>query len=84
MKDKLISLTKSSIDDFHVFMDDCFIDIQEGKKVLNIVIDSDEIIDLNKITDVSRVINKIIDEKLDLDVDCVDIYSKEKGDSNNE
>ena len=84
MKDKLISLTKSSIDDFHVFMDDCFIDIQEGKKVFNIVIDSDEIIDLNKITDVSRVINKIIDEKLDLDVDYVDIYSKEKGDSNNE
>lgn len=84
MKDKLISLTKSSIDGFHVFVDDCFIDIQEGKKVFNIVIDSDEIIDLNKITDVSRVINKIIDEKLDLDVDYVDIYSKEKGDSNNE
>lgn len=84
MKDKLISLTKSSIDVFHVFVDDCFIDIQEGKKVFNIVIDSDEIIDLNKITDVSRVINKIIDEKLDLDVDYVDIYSKEKGDSNNE
>lgn len=81
MKDKLISLIKDSIDSYNVYVDDCYIDTQEGKKVFNIVLDSDDVIDLNKITDVSRIINKIIDEKLNLDVDYVDIYSKEKGDN---
>ncbi len=81
MKDKLISLIKDSIDSYNVYVYNCYIDTQEGKKVFNIVLDSDDVIDLNKITDVSRIINKIIDEKLNLDVDYVDIYSKEKGDN---
>jgi len=84
MKDQIKELVDDSIKEFNVFIDDSFIEHQEGKKILNIVVDSDDIIDLNRITDVSRVINDIIDEKLDLDVDEVDIYSKEKGDSSNE
>jgi len=84
MKDQIKELVDDSIKEFNVFIDDSFIEHQEGKKILNIVVDSDDIIDLNRITDVSRVINDIIDDKLDLDVDEVDIYSKEKGDSSNE
>ena len=84
MKDQIKQLVDDSIKEFDVFIDDSFIEYQEGKKILNIVVDSDDIIDLNRITDVSRVINDIIDDKLDLDVDEVDIYSKEKGDSINE
>ena len=43
----------------------------------------DEVIDLNKITEASRIINKIIDENLEVldDADELDIYSKEKGDN---
>jgi len=54
---------------------------EEGKKVFNIVLDSDEVIDLNRITEASRVINKIMDENESLLNDCdeLDIYSKEKG-----
>ena len=58
------------------------VSVEEGKKILNIVLDSNVgIIDLNLITEASRVINQIIDKNnvLDDDIYEVDIYSKEKG-----
>lgn len=81
MKEKISSLVDDSIKDLNVFVDDAFISEEEGKKIFNIVVDSDEVIDLNKITDASRIINKIIDSKLEVIEDCdeLDIYSKEKG-----
>lgn len=81
MKEKISSLVNEPIKDLNVFVDDAFISEEEGKRVFNIVLDSDEVIDLNKITDASRIINKIIDSKLEVIEDCdeLDIYSKEKG-----
>ncbi len=81
MKEKISSLVDDSIKDLNVFVDDAFISEEEGKKIFNIVVDSDEVIDLNKITDASRIINKIIDSKIEVIEDCdeLDIYSKEKG-----
>ena len=86
MKEQMKELLDESIKDLNVFVDDAFISEEEGKKIFNIVLDSEEIIDLNKITDASRIINKIIDSNEDLlqDADELDIYSKEKGDDNNE
>lgn len=47
---------------------------------LNIVLDSDEVIDLDRITEASRVINKILDEKDFIKESyMLDISSKEKG-----
>ena len=50
-------------------------------KVFNIILDSEEVIDLNKITDASRIINKIMDNHEEILDDCdeLDIYSNEKG-----
>lgn len=81
MKEKISSLVNDSIKDLNVFVDDAFISEDEGKKIFNIVLDSDEVIDLNKITDASRIINKIVDSNLEVleDSDELDIYSKEKG-----
>ena len=81
MKEKISSLVDDSIKDLNIFVDDAFISEEEGKKIFNIVLDSDEVIDLNKITDASRIINKIIDSKIEVIEDCdeLDIYSKEKG-----
>ena len=81
MKEQISSIVDNSIKDLHVFVDDAFISEEEGKKIFNIVLDSDEVIDLNKVTDASRIINKIIDSKLEVIEDCdeLDIYSKEKG-----
>lgn len=81
MKEKISSLVNDSIKDLNVFVDDAFISEEEGKKIFNIILDSDEVIDLNKITDASRIINKIVDSNLEVleDSDELDIYSKEKG-----
>lgn len=81
MKKKIEELINPSIEKLNVFVDDAYISTEEGKKVFNIVLDSEEIIDLNLITDASRIINKIMDENSDLleDADELDVFSKEKG-----
>jgi ribosome maturation factor RimP len=81
MKEKVANLVNSSIEDLNVFVDDAFTESVEGKKVFNIVLDSEEVIDLNRITAASRIINKIIDANSEVleDADELDIYSKEKG-----
>lgn len=83
MKEKIANLVDDKIKDLNVFVDDAFISEEEGKKIFNIVLDSEEVIDLNKITDASRIINKIIDsnEYILEDSDELDIYSKEKGEN---
>ena len=82
MKEKIIDLVSDYLGEFQVYIDDVFVSVEEGKKILNIVLDSDVgVIDLNLITEASRVINQIIDRNnvLDDDIYEVDIYSKEKG-----
>ena len=81
MKEKISSLVDEKIKKLNVFVDDAFISTEEGKKIFNIVLDSEEVIDLNRVTDASRIINKIMDanESLLEDADELDIYSKEKG-----
>ena len=83
MKEKISELVNDSIKDLNVFVDDAFTSTEEGKKIFNIVLDSEEVIDLNRVTEASRIINKIIDKsKILKDIDELDIYSKEKGDNN--
>lgn len=84
MKEQVAELVNESIKELEVFVDDAYFSTEEGKKIFNIVLDSEEIIDLNKITDASRIINKIIDENVSLldDADELDIFSKEKGEIN--
>ena len=81
MKEQVAELVNESIQELGVFVDDAYISNEEGKKIFNIVLDSEEIIDLNKITDASRIINKIMDKNAKLldDADELDIFSKEKG-----
>ena len=79
MKEKIESLVNSDIKDLNVFVDDCFTSVEENKKILNIVLDSKEVIDLNKITEASRIINKKLDSSnlISVDIYEVDIYSME-------
>lgn len=81
MKEKISDLVGNEIQKLNVFVDDVFVSTEEGKQILNIVLDSEEVIDLNLITEASRIINKLIDQNqvLDDDIYEVDIYSKEKG-----
>ena len=83
MKEQIANLVNDSIKELNVFVFDAYTSTEEGKKIFNIVLDSDEVIDLNRITEASRIINKIMDENENLldDADELDIFSKEKGDS---
>ena len=81
MKNQIAELVNDKIKELNVYVDDAFTSTEEGKKIFNIVLDSEEIIDLNRITEASRIINKIMDANESLLDDCdeLDIYSKEKG-----
>ena len=82
IKDVVASLVDSKIKDLNIYVSDAFRETVEGKTIFNIVLDSDEVIDLNRITEASRIINKIMDEttEIEQDYDELDIYSEEKGD----
>ena len=81
MKETVSQLVDSKIKELNVFVEDAFISTEEGKQIFNIVLDSEEVIDLNKITEASRIINDIMDKHDEVlgDIDELDIYSKEKG-----
>ena len=81
MREEVASLVNDKIKELNVLVDNAFIGEEEGKQIFNIVLDSTEVIDLNKITAASRIINKIMDENKEVlgDVDELDIYSKTKG-----
>lgn len=86
MKDVVASLVNSKIESLNMYVSDAFISKVEGKNVFNIVLDSDTVIDLNRITDASRIINDIMDttDEIEHNYDELDIYSEEKGESINE
>ena len=86
MKEVVASLVDSKIKDLDMYVCDAFISKVEGKTVFNIVLDSDIVIDLNRITDASRIINDIMDntDEIEHNYDELDIYSEEKGDSKDE
>lgn len=86
MKSKISALVDESLKELNVFVDDAFTTTEEGKQIFNVVLDSEEVIDLNRITEASRIINDILDKNEEIleDIDELDIYSKEKGSSEDE
>ena len=58
VKEQVERLVNEDIKSLGVFIDDVFIEKVENKDVLNIVLDSEAVIDLNKVTEASRTIIK--------------------------
>ena len=83
MKEEVEKIVGDSIKDLNVVIDQVYTSEEEGKKIFNIVLDSSEVIDLNKITEATKIINEKIDESkyLSDDIDKLDIFSKEKGEN---
>ncbi len=80
MKEEIKKHVDPAIKELNMFVDDVYYSTEEGVKNLNIVLDSDEVIDVNKITEASRIINPIIDLINPEEENYVlDIHSKEKG-----
>ena len=85
MKEKVKNALDAKILDLGMFVTDVYMSTEEGIKTLNVELDSDDVIDVTRITEASKIINPITDE-LDL-VDgeyVLDIHSKVKGDDCNE
>ncbi len=85
MKEKIMEATKDKLSELNVFISDITYGKVDNENTLTIILDSNEIIPLNKVVMATRIINPILD-KLDL-IDesyTLDVYAKEKGDVNNE
>ena len=81
MEEKVKTLVDGNIKDLGLFVSSVYYSTEEGVKTLNIELDSNEIIDVNKITEATKIINPIMDDNnLCNDIDVLDIHSKEKGD----
>ena len=81
MENKVKELLDDKIKDLNLFVSSVYYSNEEGVKTLNIELDSNEVIDVNKITEATKIINPIMDDNnLCNDIDVLDIHSKEKGD----
>ncbi len=81
MEEKIKILIDDKIKDLDLFVSSVYFSEEEGIKTLNIELDSDSVIDINRITAATKVINPIMDaNNLCNDIDVLDIHSKEKGD----
>ena len=81
MKVKIITAVGDKLDSLNLFIDDITYGKVDNENTLTIVLDSKEIIPLNKVVMATRIINPILD-KLDLinESYTLDVYAKEKGD----
>lgn len=81
MKEKLNDLLKDKLKEMNLFIDDVYEEVEGGNKFLRIVIDREnDYIDLNTISDISEIINQLIDDNNLVDEELiVDIYARTKG-----
>ena len=81
MKEKIIEAIGNKLDELDIFIDDITYGKVDNENTLTVVLDSKDIIPLNKVVMATRIINPILD-KLDLIKESytLDVYAKEKGD----
>ncbi len=85
MTETVKKLVDSAISNLGLYVSEAYISKEENITSLNIILDSKEIIDLDLITEASRIINPIMDEADLVEGEYVlDISSKEKGEDSNE
>lgn len=83
--DEIKEKVDKEISSLNMFVSRVYFSEEEGIKNLNVELDSDEVIDLDRITKASEVINPIID-KMNISENSyvLDIHSKEKGEVKDE
>lgn len=81
MKEKVIELVGDKLDSLGVSVFDIYLEKEGSTNYLRVALDSEDILDVEKVTDATKILDPII-EKADL-VDgeyILDIYAKPKGD----
>lgn len=85
MKDKIIERVNPAIIELNMFVSDVYLTDEENINTLNIELDSNEVIDVDRVVLATNIINPIIDELDLIDGEYVlDIHSREKGDGKDE
>ena len=80
MKDRLIEKLGNKIDSMNAFVDDVRIVEDSGEKTLEVVLDSEDYLDLKTVVKITRILNPIIDELNFIDGPyTLYVYAKEKG-----
>lgn len=81
MEEKVKSLVDPKIKDLNLFVSKVYYTTEEGLKTLNVELDSPNVIDVNLVTEATKIINPIMDDNnFCIDIDVLDIHSKSKGD----
>ena len=81
MKEKIVDLVGNKLDSLNVSIDDVFLEKEGKTNYLRVVIDSDTMIDIERVVQATKIIDPIV-EKADLVSDeyILDVYAKSKGD----
>lgn len=76
MEEKVKRIIEKPLENLNIRVDS----ISTLKDTINIVLDSDEIIDLDRIVEASHLINDLLDKESNIrDTYIIDVTSKEKG-----
>ena len=80
MEDKVKDLLSDELKKLNLFIDSVVLE-QEGKQLfLRICLDSNDVIDIDKVVEATKIINPIMDkEDLISDEYILDVYGKSKG-----
>lgn len=80
MKEKLIEKLGNKLDSMNAFISDVREVNDGGEKTLEVVLDSEDYLDLKTVVKITRILNPIIDELNFIDGSyTLDVYAKEKG-----
>lgn len=81
MEDKIRNVIEAEVNKEGVYIDSIEYVKEQNNNILKIVIDSDEIIDIDRCVEITNIINPILD-KVDIIKESyiLDISTKEKGD----
>lgn len=81
MKEKLIELVGNKLDKLDVYIYDVTYEKEGRNNYLRVVLDSDDMIDIERVVSATKIINPILDkENFIEDKYILDVYAKSKGD----
>ena len=81
VKEKILEIIGNSLDKLNVYVYDVVYEKEGGFNYLRVILDSNDIIDMNKVVEASKIINPILDKANPIeDKYILDVYAKSKGD----
>ncbi len=81
MKERVISLIGNKLDDLNVYIYDVVYEKEGKNNYLRVVLDSEEIIDIDKVVEATKIIDPLLEKENVIDEKYIlDVYAKSKGD----